>query len=348
MYSEKTANDILAEMLASVRNDVDKREGSIVYDMLAPSAHRWELVGFALDAILAESFIDTAEGDYIDKRAAEQGLTRKPAEKSTGSVTFTGQAGTVIPEGFSVMTDQGIVFLTDVEATIAAEGAATVQCTAAVGGTDSNVAANTIVTFEETALAITSVTNELPFAGGIDRETDDELRGRYLTKVQNPVGSGNIYHYQEWALSVSGVTKARVFPLWAGNGTVKVVITGQNGRAPGEEILEAVRKTIEENAPIGATVTVAAVEEVALTVSATIELLNGATAEDVQESVKKAIDNYITEAIAEGIVRINRIGEAILSVDNIADYSNILLNGGTSNIPLNTEQSIYLSEVTLS
>ena len=348
MYSEKTANDILAEMLASVRNDVDKREGSIVYDMLAPSAHRWELVGFALDAILAESFIDTAEGDYIDKRASEQGLTRKPAEKATGSVTFTGQAGIVIPKGFSVMTDQGTVFLTDVEATIAAEGTATVQCTAAVGGTGSNVAANTIVTFEETALAITSVTNNLPFAGGIDRETDDELRGRYLTKVQNPVGSGNIYHYQEWALSVSGVTKARVFPLWAGNGTVKVVITGQNGRAPGEEILEAVRKTIEENAPIGATVTVAAVEEVGLTVSATIELLNGATAEDVQESVKKAIDNYITEAIAEGIVRINRIGEAILSVDNIADYSNILLNGGTSNIPLNTEQSIYLSEVTLS
>lgn len=348
MYSEKTAIEILEEMLDNVRNDVDKREGSIVYDMLAPSAHRWELVGFALDAILKLGFIDSATGEYIDKRAAEQGLTRKPAEYAKGVVTFTGAANTIIPQGFMVMTDEGVEFFTDENATIGDAGTVDISCTAAVGGTISNVASNKIVQFEETSLEIATVNNAKPFYGGIDQETDDELRARYLTKVQNPVGSGNIYHYQEWALSVSGVTKARVFPLWDGNGTVKVVVTGQNGRAPGHEILTAVEAAIAENAPIGATVTVAAVEELPIIVSATVELLNGATVEDVQDAIKNAIDSYMTEAINEGIVRINRVGEAILSVDNVADYENILVNGSANNVPISTEQSLYLSEVTLS
>lgn len=347
LYSEKTASEILAEMLEGVRDDVDKREGSIVYDMLAPSAHRWELVGFALDAILELGFIETASGEYIDKRANEQGLTRKEAENAKGVVTVTGKAKTVIPSGFVFMTEEGLEFLTDDSATISDDGKVKINCTAAAGGILYNVAANTINLFEETALEITAVNNEQPFVGGINRETDDELKARYLTKVQNPVGSGNVYHYQEWALSVSGVTKAKVFPLWNGNGTVKVVVTGQNGRAPSEEILTAVKDAIAANAPIGATVTVVAVEEIALTVSATVELLNGATVPDVQDAIKKAIDDYITEAIAEGIVRVNRVGEAILSVDNVADYGNILLNGSATNIPLNTEQSLYLSEVTL-
>ena len=347
MYSEKTANDILDEMLANVRNDVDKREGSIVYDMLAPSAHRWELVGFALDAILELGFIDTANGEYIDKRASEQGLTRKPAEHAKGTVTITGEANIEVPAGFIVFTDDGLEFSTDEIATIGAKGTVDVPCTAIVGGLESNVAIKAITQFEETALKITAVTNNEPFSGGIDEESDNELKNRYLTKVRNPVGSGNVYHYQEWALSVSGVTKARVFPLWNGNGTVKVVVTGQNGRAPSEEILTAVRDAIAANAPIGATVTVVAVKEIALSVSATVELLNGATVLDVQDAIKKAIDDYITEALAEGVVRVNRVGEAILSVDNVADYGNIKLNGSAANIPLNTEQSLYLSEVKL-
>lgn len=347
LYSEKTASEILAEMLDGVRYDVDKREGSIVYDMLAPSAHRWELVGFALDAILELGFIETASGEYIDKRANEQGLTRKEAEKAKGVVTVTGKAKTVIPSGFVLMTEEGLEFLTDESATIPDDGKVKINCTAASGGILYNVAANKVVLFEETALEITAVNNEQPFVGGINRETDDELRARYLTKVRNPVGSGNVYHYQEWALSVSGVTKAKVFPLWNGNGTVKVVVTGQNGRAPSEEILTAVRDAIAANAPIGATVTVVSVEEIALSVSATVELINGATVLDVQDAIKKAIDAYITEALAEGVVRVNRIGEAILSVDNVADYGNIKLNGSSANIPLNTEQSLYLSEVKL-
>lgn len=334
-------------MLEVVRDDVDKREGSIVYDMLAPTAHRWELVGFALDAVLQSGFIETASGEYIDKRANEQGLTRKQAERAKGIVTVTGTAKTVIPQGFKFSTEDGLEFLADENTTISEIGTVNVTCTSAIAGTIYNVSANKITLFEDTPLEITAVNNAQPFIGGINRETDKELKERYLAKVQNPVGSGNIYHYQEWALSVAGTTRAKVFPLWDGNGTVKVVVTGQNGRAPSEEILTAIRAAIAENAPIGATVTVSPVEEIPLTVSAKIELLNGATIEDVQTAVQKAIDNYITEAIAEGVVRVNRIGEAILSVDNVADYESILLNGSGANVPLTLEQSLYLSEVTL-
>ena len=38
MANIKTFSQILADMLARVPNDLDKREGSIIYDALAPAA----------------------------------------------------------------------------------------------------------------------------------------------------------------------------------------------------------------------------------------------------------------------------------------------------------------------
>lgn len=62
----------------------------------------------------------------------------------------------------------------------------------------------------------------------IDQETDDELRARYYIKIQTPATSGNAYHYRLWSKEVSGVGDAKVYPLWNGNGTVKVLIIDSN------------------------------------------------------------------------------------------------------------------------
>lgn len=42
-------------------------------------------------------FADTTYGEYLERRAAEQGVTRNPATQATGSVVLTGTATTLIP-----------------------------------------------------------------------------------------------------------------------------------------------------------------------------------------------------------------------------------------------------------
>lgn len=40
MFEEMTFENILSQMLENVQGDVDKREGSIIYDALAPVARK--------------------------------------------------------------------------------------------------------------------------------------------------------------------------------------------------------------------------------------------------------------------------------------------------------------------
>lgn len=79
MYENITYEDILQRMLDRVPNNMDKREGSIIYDALAPAAIELQLMYIELDVIMNESFADTASREYLIKRASERGITPEPA-----------------------------------------------------------------------------------------------------------------------------------------------------------------------------------------------------------------------------------------------------------------------------
>ena len=79
MYETMTYEGILQRMLDRVPESVDKREGSIIYDALAPAAAEMMQMYIALDGVLDETFADTASREYLIKRAAERGLSPKPA-----------------------------------------------------------------------------------------------------------------------------------------------------------------------------------------------------------------------------------------------------------------------------
>ena len=60
-------------------SNIDTREGSIIYNALAPAAV--EVMGMYIEAqrILDETFADTASREYLIKRAKERGITPQPA-----------------------------------------------------------------------------------------------------------------------------------------------------------------------------------------------------------------------------------------------------------------------------
>jgi uncharacterized phage protein gp47/JayE len=82
VFEDMTYENILNDMLSRVPNDVDKREGSIIYDALAPAAFKLAEMYFQLHNYVDLFFVDTAVGEFLDRKAADYGITRKPATKA--------------------------------------------------------------------------------------------------------------------------------------------------------------------------------------------------------------------------------------------------------------------------
>lgn len=346
MYENQTFEVIMARLLATVPDNLDKREGSFIYDALAPTALELVEAYIQMDLALQFGFAQTTYGKYLDYRGQEHGVIRLPATKATGKVTILGQDGTEVPKGTLFSTQYGVQFKTVVSAIIT--DTATVNIEAIEAGENGNVPSGTITVMPVNILGITSVTNETPTVGGTEAEGDEAFLDRILDKVRLPATSGNVYQYKQWAKEVPGVGDAQVIPLWDGPGTVKVVLLDSNKKAPSQAIVDDVVNHIEGVRPIGASVTVQAVKEVPINISATLQLASYATLNEVKQLIIKGVTIYLESlAFKDPLVRYTRIAAVLLDIPPIIDYSNLLVNYGTSNIEIFPGQVAILGSVTI-
>lgn len=350
MYTDRDKDQILSDMLESVQEDVDKREGSVVYDMLAPPSEEFEILQHVLEAVSENGFIDTAQMEYVDLRAMEYGEYRKPAERAKGWLLISDKIGREINIDTVVMTehDGEPIALQIVEYNVVPEsGEVTVQAVAVEPGDNGNIPAYSDMTCVDLPEAI--ITNPIEFLGGVDRESDEELKSRVLLKVRKPITSGNIYHYELWARQVAGISQARVTPLWDGPGTVKVTVINSEGRAPTEEQVLAVAEHIEKERPIGADVSVVAIKEVPINVYVELELAEGLIPSDVKEEVKQNIAEYLAEAHTE--IRHSQIARAVLRTEGVKDYRSILIGTEAElsnyNITISADDVAVVGEVSV-
>jgi uncharacterized phage protein gp47/JayE len=349
VFEAQTKDAILSRMLAKIDSNMDKRQGSIIYDLLSPKAIELELAYMTLDNVLNWGFADTSYGPYLDLRCKEVGITRKPALKSVGVVTVTGPADQIVPLG-TVFTTGGntpIRFATTVEATLYA-GTQNIACEAVIAGSEGNVALGAINSVEGPLGALITVTNALAFADGKGEETDDDLRARYYERVQNPSASGTISDYKQWATEMQGISDARIYPLWNGGGTVKVVLLSESKRTPSDVLVAAVYDHIEAKRPIGATVTVVGAQEVPIDIDVKVTLKAGGDLNAAKADITQKVIDYLADlAFNDLIVRYTRIGDIILNASQVVDYTNFKLNDLTHNVEVNDDQVGVLGRVTV-
>lgn len=334
-YENQTKEAIHQRMLDASPSDVDKRPGSVTYDLTGPTAIEAEMLYAELDTFSDKAFPDTAYGEWLDRASAIVNVTRRHAVNAAGLVTFAGTEGTLIPKGSEVSTDGNapIYFVTTADATIA-NGIASVAVEAKEAGASGNIGPGAIKLTTGNITGITSVTNPQEFDGGVDRESDESLRKRFFERVQRPVTSGNVYHFRKWALEVTGVRDVRVYPVWNGPLTVKVVILADDG-IPSQALIDATKAQIEKERPIGADVTVIGAIDFGIDVAATLYLTSGADIGAVQAAIVTDINEYFREiAFSDPVVRVSQIQRILLDNANITDYANLTLNGGTGNIEI--------------
>ena len=74
-----TYEEILQRCLDRIPNTIDKRQGSIIYDALAPCCVELAQMYIELSGIYDQVFIDTAVGEALDKLVEQNGVKRKDA-----------------------------------------------------------------------------------------------------------------------------------------------------------------------------------------------------------------------------------------------------------------------------
>jgi len=247
--TDQTFETILARLLSYVPDNYDKSQGSFVYDALAPVAAELTQAAIWAQEVLRRGFAQTTFGTYLDLRAEEHGLSRIPASKATGYITFFGDSGTVIPEGTIVSTPSSelapaVFFRTTTQAVISDAGEVSVPIEALDEGIEGNVAAGAITVLSTPIQGVARIENEQATSGGADTEDDASLLARYLEWVRNPSAGGNKADYIKWALEVAGVGSVSVVPLKYGNGTVSVAIVDKDMQPASEELVQRVQEHI--------------------------------------------------------------------------------------------------------
>lgn len=333
-----TYEKLLQAMLDRVPSDVDKREGSVIYDALAPCAYFLAQQNFQLDNFIDLVFPDTALGEYLNRAAEAYNVSRKPATNAVRKMTTSGSV--------EIGTRWGINNLVYIVKEEESETEYQVECeTPGVIGNQYSGAMQPISN-------ITGITAELGdiITPGADEETDEALRERLYTKIRLPATSGNVYHYQQWALEVSGTGAAKVFPLADGPGTVTVLVVDSDKKIS-SSLPKTVAEYIETMRPIGATVTVKSPDSVTINIKASVMRNESKTLDDVKKAYKNAVDTFLQETVFTTYrISYAKLGSLLLDIPGVEDFEGFLLNEGTGNVVIGEKQipvtgTIELTEV---
>lgn len=341
-------NKTLSNILENINDNYDKSEGGFVYDLTKSVSLEFEEHKDVVDSILQKLDIENLEGDELDRFINQRtGLKRKEATYATTQVTITGNPLAIVHSG-DLVAAESIIYEVVNETALNDLGVAKVLVKCQISGSKGNVPSNQITSFPLTLSGIVSVTNEENVSNGYDQESDKEIKDRYYEKLQKPGKAGNKYHYLEWARSVSGVGKAKVFPIWNGPLSIKVSILDSNMAVASPELIKTVEDYINSEKPFGATLTVSTGTELKINVSMVLSYDPSYLLETLKEEIKEKISEYFKSiSFVSTSISHAMIGREILKVDGVMDYQNLLINGEAKNIQILEEQVPLIGVLTI-
>lgn len=343
-YEDITYEVILQRMLDRVPNNMDKREGSIIFDALAPAAVELQLMYIELDTILKETFADTAQRDYLVRRAAERGIEPYEATYATLKGIFT-PSSLEIPIGSRFSCNElNYVITSKIQ-----DGEYQLQCETL--GVDGNANFGDLIPIDYIQGLETAKLTELLIPGE-DEEDVESLRERYFASFETKPYGGNKKDYIQKTNAIAGVGSTKVTPIWQGGGTVLLTILNSEYDKASNTLIKAVQEEIDPTqdgtgmgiAPIGHIVTVNTVEEVPINVKATFGFNEGYSFNSLKTTIQNVISEYLLDLRknwanqTSTIVRISQIETKILQIEGIVDIQNTKINGSASNLTLTEYQ----------
>lgn len=213
MFEEYDFDTLMDKMLSNVDDKLDKREGSIIYDAIAPVALELSNFYLNLDMVLDEVFAESASYYYLTKRAAERGLL--PKEETNATLMMKVEpAETQISIGDRFNLDE----LNYTVVSIIDGNAGTYQVQCETTGVIGNQQLGTLIPIEtENELNnMESATLEEVLIPGEDEEDVETFRERYFASFNNEAFGGNKTDYIEKVNSIDGIGGCKPIRAWSG------------------------------------------------------------------------------------------------------------------------------------
>lgn len=309
-----TYESLHTEALNQIADDVDKREGSVVFDMTAPAAVTLAKCFDVLYQVAMQSRIQTATGEYLDLCASQNKIYRNPATCAKWRIHIEPQdialtVRTDSVQGTRFISTNGLNYIYEV-ITAEVNGDYIVECltAGASGGRDFGE-------LEETPIVhnLKSVEFVKCLDGGQDEETDAAFRMRWWSIVNNKGYGGNFYDYQTWILTEFGQSSGGyqfdgffIFPAWAGGGTVKIIPTiktDEGAYLPADQgAVNALKAWLDPEpvtgkgagmAPVGHKVTVEVAETITVDISLSVTMFAGSELiPAIKTKIQSAIRSY--------------------------------------------------------
>lgn len=351
---DEAYEEVLDRLLDNVPDDIDKREGSVIYNALAPAAAEISLLYQELKYVQDESFADTASLDYLIRRAAERGIIYREATKAVVKGQFSPDTIDVIGCRFWLVdTELSYVATKKLDA-----GIYELECE--VSGLDGNVPSGQLILDESNGNDDVETLEISEIIGVVEAAIDDEdvevFRGRYFDSFEAQRFGGNVADYKTYMVGLTHVGGCKVYPVWNGGGTVKVVFITESFDVPNSDMVSEVQEAIDPTqnqgkgygiAPIGHVVTIAAATSKAINVQAEISYAPGFSYDTAKDSIEAALDEYFLSLRKEWgngssdagvVVRISQIETRLLNLSEILDIQNTTINESTTNLELEPEE----------
>lgn len=362
MYEDQTQELIQARMLQNVPQDVDKREGSIIFDATAPASIEFMLLYAALDYFAKNTFGDTAERAYLVRRALERGLKPKEATYAVVKGRFA-PAALIIPLGTRYSCEAVNYAVT--EKLTGGE----YLLTAETAGTVGNLPTGRLLPIDYVEGLQSAMLVEVTVPGEAEEETE-HFRKRYLASFDSQAYGGNIADYRQKVNAIPGVGGVKVYPVWKGGGTVRITFMTSDFTPPTAELVQKVQTAIDPErnhgdgigiAPIGHTVTVEGAKNAAVRIGLRLSFAPGTAYPTYRRQVEEVIDTYFAELNKgwqvtqraeidnlsnSGItIRISQIESRILAISGIEDIQHTTLNDREENLTLGLDELAIRGEV---
>ena len=342
-YPKETYTSILERARASVSGDISTQEGSLVYNALSALALEAERLYTEMAYIKEQSHADTADMEHLKLITADRGITAREATPCEVSAV----SNVPLPIG-SRFNLKGYNY----RVAAALPGALTYRLVCEEAGAVPNSISGQASPIDYIE-GLTSCRITETLVPGREAETREELFERYLKSFSEDAFGGNAAQYKQELKKVTGVGGVKIYPAYAGGGTVKAVIQAADYGAPSDYLVKQVQELFcpvprmgYGIAPIGHDFTAEAARTVPVDVVTHITVKAGLSVRDFQASVQAAAEQYLLELrkaweAQDGerthgglTVYISKLEAVILDAPGVLDASGTTLNGSPRNLEL--------------
>lgn len=338
MFEDRTYENILAEMLSDIPGNINKSEGSLIYNACVKQALKLEDAYIDMANIYDNMLPDTQDEEHLIRYAKERGIEIKEATKAILKAVF--QQEIEIGERFNIGDLNYIITekISDYVYKIECETAGV------IGNTQFGELEYIEYIDDYLGGEITEV-----ITPGQDQEDTEVFRARvYATWTRKSFG-GNRAAYKEYFNDIVGVGGVKVKRRNSDSEYVTAVIITSTYATPSDTFIEEVQDEIDPTqsagegdgyAPICHKVLVSGVASVSIDVGMTLTYDTGYTYEDISSYIESTIDDYFLELAQTWddndslIVRIKHIESRMLAIDGVIDITNTTLNVLEENIIL--------------